>query len=65
MQGMFGDPHWGGNRNNIGWKLMGFPGISLDIKAADQRTNTTTYVSQYKGSAYDWDEFKRTGKAMS
>jgi len=65
LQGMFGDPHWGGNRNSIAWKLMGFPGISLDIKAADQQTNTTTYVSEYKRSAYDWDEFKRTGKAMS
>jgi gluconate 2-dehydrogenase gamma chain len=65
LQGMFGDPHWGGNRNNIGWKLMGFPGISLDIKAQDQKTGTTSYVSQYKASAYDWDEFKRNGKAMS
>ena len=59
---MFGDPPWGGNRNNIGWKLIGFPGIGLDIKAQDQRTGTTSYVSQYKKSAYDWDEFKRSTK---
>jgi gluconate 2-dehydrogenase gamma chain len=64
LQGMFGDPHWGGNRSNVGWQLMGFPGISLMVKPADQRTNTTSYVSEYKKSAYDWDEFKRGGKAM-
>ena len=24
MVGMFGDPSWGGNRDGIGWKLLGF-----------------------------------------
>ena len=59
LQGMFGDPYWGGNKNNAGWRLMRFPGISLDIKAFDQRVNVTRYRSQYKKSTYDWDEFKR------
>jgi gluconate 2-dehydrogenase gamma chain len=26
MQGMFSDPIYGGNRDKIGWKLIGFPG---------------------------------------
>lgn len=26
MEGTFGDPLYGGNRNAIGWKLIGFPG---------------------------------------
>ena len=26
MQGMFADPIYGGNRNKVGWKLIGFPG---------------------------------------
>ncbi len=26
IQGFFGDPAYGGNRNVIGWKLVGFPG---------------------------------------
>lgn len=26
IEGMFGDPMYGGNRNMVGWKLIGFPG---------------------------------------
>lgn len=26
MEGVFGDPQYGGNRGLIGWKLVGFPG---------------------------------------
>jgi len=27
MEGFFGDPIYGGNRDKIGWKLVGFPGV--------------------------------------
>lgn len=27
MQGLFCDPIYGGNRNKLGWKLVGFPGV--------------------------------------
>jgi gluconate 2-dehydrogenase gamma chain len=27
MEGFFGDPMYGGNREMIGWKLVGFPGV--------------------------------------
>ena len=27
MQGMFGDPIYGGNRDKAGWKMVGFPGV--------------------------------------
>jgi gluconate 2-dehydrogenase gamma chain len=60
LQGTFGDPYWGGNKNGGGWKLMQIPGISLDVKAADQELGRTKYVSQYKNSTYEWDEFKRS-----
>jgi gluconate 2-dehydrogenase gamma chain len=26
VQGMFGDPVYGGNKDGVGWKLLGFPG---------------------------------------
>ncbi len=26
MEGVFGDPQYGGNRDLVGWKLVGFPG---------------------------------------
>ncbi len=28
MQGFYGDPRHGGNRDRIGWKMIGFPGPS-------------------------------------
>ena len=28
MQGFYGDPRHGGNRDRVGWKLIGFPGPS-------------------------------------
>jgi gluconate 2-dehydrogenase gamma chain len=27
MEGMFADPIYGGNRDKVGWKLIGFPGV--------------------------------------
>jgi gluconate 2-dehydrogenase gamma chain len=27
MQGFFADPIYGGNRNKVGWKMIGFPGL--------------------------------------
>ena len=27
MEGMFGDPIYGGNRDKAGWKMIGFPGV--------------------------------------
>jgi gluconate 2-dehydrogenase gamma chain len=27
MEGFFGDPMYGGNRDKVGWKLIGFPGL--------------------------------------
>ena len=26
LEGMFGDPEWGGNRDGAGWKLLDYPG---------------------------------------
>lgn len=36
IQGTFSDPHYGGNRDFIGWNLIGYPGIRLAVTAADQ-----------------------------
>ena len=27
MEGMFSDPIYGGNKDKIGWKMIGFPGV--------------------------------------
>ncbi len=27
MEGMFSDPIYGGNKDKVGWKMIGFPGV--------------------------------------
>ena len=37
IQGMFCDPLYGGNRNGIGWKMIGFPGAQWGYSADQLR----------------------------
>jgi gluconate 2-dehydrogenase gamma chain len=37
MEGMFGDPRWGGNAELAGWRLLGYPGPRAVVEEADQR----------------------------
>jgi gluconate 2-dehydrogenase gamma chain len=37
IEGMFGDPAWGGNLAGVGWRLLGYPGPRLVWSAEDQR----------------------------
>ena len=32
MDGFFADPVYGGNRDKVGWKLVGFPGVAMSYK---------------------------------
>ncbi len=55
-QGMFCDPIHGGNREFMGWDMIGYPGIKLVWTAEDQSINTEVepeYISveQYGGTA--------------
>ena len=36
LEGMFGDPYYGGNRNFAGWDLIRYPGPRLAVAAEDQ-----------------------------
>ena len=36
VEGMFGDPSWGGNRDQSGWKLIGYRAPRLTWSKADQ-----------------------------
>ncbi|WP_426958669.1 gluconate 2-dehydrogenase subunit 3 family protein [Muricoccus radiodurans] len=40
MEGFFGDPIYGGNRDMVGWKLIGFPGTRYDYRDVIARPNT-------------------------
>jgi gluconate 2-dehydrogenase subunit 3-like protein len=37
LEGMFGDPYYGGNKNYAGWDLIRYPGPRLAVGPEDQR----------------------------
>ncbi len=37
LEGMFGDPRWGGNADLVGWKLLGYPGPRFEWTEEEQR----------------------------
>src|SRR6187402_3047187 len=50
LQGTFGDPYYGGNANFVGWDLIGYPGVRLNVSIEDQRLGaklTPTHKSAY------------------
>jgi gluconate 2-dehydrogenase gamma chain len=55
IQGTFCDPAYGGNANFVGWDLIGYPGIRLNVTAADQRMATP--AKPIRRSAYDYAMF--------
>ena len=55
IQGTFCDPVYGGNANFAGWDLIGYPGIRLNVTAADQRMAQTP--PPVRRSAYDYAMF--------
>ncbi|HEX6163650.1 MAG TPA: gluconate 2-dehydrogenase subunit 3 family protein [Vicinamibacterales bacterium] len=57
LQGTFGDPYYGGNANFIGWDLIGFPGLRLNVTAEDQRLGAK--LSPTHRSAYDHATFTK------
>jgi gluconate 2-dehydrogenase gamma chain len=54
-QGTFGDPYYGGNRNFIGWDLVGYPGVRLMVTADMQQLDAHTPPNHR--SAYDNPQF--------
>ena len=41
MEGFYGDPRHGGNRDRVGWKMIGFPGLP-----ANYREEIKTYFNK-------------------
>jgi gluconate 2-dehydrogenase gamma chain len=58
IQGTFCDPAYGGNANFIGWDLIGYPGVRLNVTAADQRMASPP--KPIRRSAYDYAMFANT-----
>ena len=55
IQGTFCDPAYGGNAGFVGWDLIGYPGVRLNVTAADQRMGVQ--VKPMRRSAYDYAMF--------
>jgi gluconate 2-dehydrogenase gamma chain len=59
IQGTFCDPYYGGNRDFIGWEMLGYPGLRLAVSADDQKMNaqpSPTNTSAYDLPMFDADE---------
>ena len=50
LEGMFGDPYYGGNKNFAGWDLIKYPGPRLATSADDQKMGVE--IKPYHHSAY-------------
>ena len=55
IQGTFCDPAYGGNANFVGWDLIGYPGVRLNVTPADQRMGAP--ITPMRRSAYDYAMF--------
>ena len=42
LEGTFGDPRHGGNRDFVGWELLGYPGLRLEVSDAEQQLDTVS-----------------------
>ncbi len=56
FQGTFCDPVYGGNRDFIGWEMIGYPGLKLAVTAEQQSMNAPSTLTRL--SAYDLPMFE-------
>ena len=59
IQGMFGDPYYGGNAHFVGWDLIGYPGLRMAVTEDDQRMSVKPTPN--RRSAYDFEMFAKKG----
>jgi gluconate 2-dehydrogenase gamma chain len=60
LQGMFGDPVYGGNKNFAGWDLIGYPGVKSPVPPGDQKLGVT--VKRAHKSTYADGQFAKAKK---
>lgn len=53
LEGMFGDPSYGGNRNFAGWDLIRYPGAKMAVGPEDQKMSTPP--TPYRKALYGAD----------
>lgn len=57
IEGTFSDPYYGGNRDYIGWDLLGYPGVRLGVSEAD--VVMSSELPSTHQSAYDHASFTK------
>src|SRR5262245_17039253 len=55
LEGTFSDPYYGGNKDFIGWELIGYPGLRLAVLPDEQRMDAKNAMLRL--SAYDLPMF--------
>ena len=65
LEGTFGDPHYGGNQDFIGWDLIGYPGLRLAVTAEQQRMDAAPSRSNLCLRPTQFDEHTTAGGAMA
>jgi gluconate 2-dehydrogenase gamma chain len=58
-QGTFGDPFYGGNRDFVGWDLIGYPGVRTMVSGSDQKALENGQLKPNHKSAYDYESFTK------
>ena len=59
LQGTFGDPYYGGNRNYVGWDLIDYPGVRTAVWPRLQSQLEAGELEPTRRSAYDTEYFDR------
>jgi len=57
IQGTFSDPYYGGNRNFIGWDMLGYPGVRIAASESDVAQGRA--LAPNHQSAYDIPTFTK------
>ena len=65
LEGMFGDPYYGGNHDFIGWDLLGYPGVRTAVTPAAQQRLEANELQPNHRSAYDWETFIKASARLS
>ena len=58
IEGTFADPNYGGNRDFIGWEMLGYPGLRLAVAEDQQAMDARPEMTRL--SAYDLPMFDST-----
>jgi len=63
IEGTFSDPYYGGNRDFIGWDMLGYPGVRMG--ASPQEVTNEETIEPSRQSAYDLPPFTKQPVAAS